>query len=70
MEDAEEAIEKALTDNRAVNTAIGMLIVLHSVDQAGAYSLLREHAAPTGRRIAEVAARFVETHDLNPPERG
>jgi hypothetical protein len=55
--------------NRASRTAIGMLIVLHSVDQAGVCSLLREQAAPTGRRVAEVAARFVETRNLDPGQR-
>jgi AmiR/NasT family two-component response regulator len=55
----EDELFKALTDNRLVNTAIGMLMERRATDQAGAWRLLSDASRRTRRRVADVAGDYI-----------
>ncbi|HZQ81412.1 MAG TPA: ANTAR domain-containing protein [Gaiellaceae bacterium] len=50
-----------------IEQAKGILMARHQLDADQAFALLRQHSQRTGRRLADVAAAVVESHQLLPP---
>jgi response regulator NasT len=58
----EEAFERRAVTERAK----GILMERHSVDEASAFELLRDHARTTNCKLVDVAAAVVDAHVLLP----
>ena len=58
--DLEDAFERRAVTERAK----GILMERHSVDEAAAFDLLRDHARATNRKLVDVAGAVVDAHLL------
>jgi AmiR/NasT family two-component response regulator len=58
--DLEEAFERRAVTERAK----GILMERHSVDEATAFDLLRDHARATNRKLVDIAGAVVQAHLL------
>ena len=58
--DLEDAFERRAVTERAK----GILMERHSVDEAAAFDLLRDHARATNRKLVDVAGAVVDAHFL------
>jgi AmiR/NasT family two-component response regulator len=66
LQDKVEQLEGALARRSVIERAKGVLMERHSVDERGAFELLREHARNHGRRVVDVAQTVAEGHALLP----
>jgi len=58
-------LERALSSNRQIGAAIGILMALHKLTSDGAFALLREASNKTNRRLRDVADQVVLTGSLD-----
>ena len=68
-------LEGAFGRRAVTERAKGILMERHSVDEAVAFELLREHARSANRKLVDVASAVVDGHRLlpkqsNPPAPG
>jgi response regulator NasT len=59
-------LQGAFGRRAAIEQAKGILMARNGVDADGAFDLLREHSQRTGRKLAEVAAAIIDSHQLLP----
>ncbi len=59
-------LEGALERRGVIERAKGILMERHSVDERGAFELLRDHSRASGRRVLEVAQSVLDGHALLP----
>jgi AmiR/NasT family two-component response regulator len=64
-QDLEDAFERRALTERAK----GILMERHSVDEATAFGMLRDHSRATNRKLVDVAAAVVDGHRLLPTRR-
>ena len=62
-------LEAALTTNRQIGAAIGILMHQHKITESQGFELLREISQHTNRKLRDVADELVFTGAL-PPEDG
>jgi two-component system, response regulator / RNA-binding antiterminator len=60
------ALEGAFGRRAVTERAKGILMERHAVDEQGAFSMLREHARRTNRKIVDVAESILASHLLLP----
>ena len=67
-----EQLESALERRAVIERAKGILMERHSVDDAAAFALLRDHARSNNRAVLDVARAVADGHALLPraPDRG
>jgi AmiR/NasT family two-component response regulator len=63
-------LEGAFGRRATIKRAKGILMERHSVDEQGAFLLLREHARADSRSVVDVAAAVVDGHALLPKQPG
>jgi AmiR/NasT family two-component response regulator len=61
-----EQLEGALARRGVIERAKGILMERHSIAERDAFTLLRDHARASGRRVIEVAQSVLEGHALLP----
>ena len=61
-------LEGAFGRRALTERAKGILMERHSVDDAAAFAMLRDHARSVNRRLVDVAAAVVDGHPLLPKE--
>jgi response regulator NasT len=61
-----DQLETALERRSVIERAKGIIMERHSIDEHAAFSLLREHARSSNRRVLDVARAVVEGHGLLP----
>jgi AmiR/NasT family two-component response regulator len=64
-EDRSANLERALSSNRQIGAAVGILMALHKLTSDGAFALLREASNKTNRRLRDVADQVVLTGSLD-----
>ncbi len=60
-------LQGAFGRRAVIEQAKGILMARHSVNADKAFELLREHSQRTGRKLADVAAAIVDSHQLLMP---
>ncbi|OBK12897.1 ANTAR domain-containing protein [Mycobacterium asiaticum] len=58
-EDA-SSLRRGLLSNREIGKAVGMLMLLHNMDEDEAFDLLRRHSQSLNIKLADVARRVIE----------
>ena len=61
-------LEGAFGRRAITERAKGILMERHSIDEPGAFELLREHARSTNRKLVDVASAVVDGHRLLPKQ--
>src|SRR5262245_45033105 len=61
-----DQLETALERRSVIERAKGIVMERHSIDEQAAFSLLREHARSSNRRVVDVARAVVDGHGLLP----
>jgi AmiR/NasT family two-component response regulator len=61
-------LEGAFGRRAVIERAKGILMERHSIDEAAAFELLREHARSTNRKLVDVASAVVDGHRLLPKQ--
>jgi AmiR/NasT family two-component response regulator len=61
-----DQLETALERRSVIERAKGIVMERHSIDEHAAFSLLREHARSSNRRVLDVARAVVDGHGLLP----
>jgi len=61
-------LEGAFGRRAITERAKGILMERHSVDEASAFDMLREHSRSTNRKLVDVAAAVVDGHRLLPKQ--
>jgi AmiR/NasT family two-component response regulator len=61
-----DQLETALERRSVIERAKGIVMERHSIDEHAAFSLLREHARSSNRRVLDVAHAVVDGHGLLP----
>jgi AmiR/NasT family two-component response regulator len=61
-----QALEGAMGRRALIERAKGILMERHSVDEAAAFTLLRDHARRTNRRVVDIAGAVSDGHPLLP----
>src|SRR5918994_562149 len=61
-------LEGAFGRRAVTERAKGILMERHSIDEAAAFELLREHARSTNRKLVDVASAVVDGHRLLPKQ--
>jgi AmiR/NasT family two-component response regulator len=61
-------LEGAFGRRAITERAKGILMERHSIDEAAAFELLREHARSTNRKLVDVASTVVDGHRLLPKQ--
>lgn len=59
-------LESALERRAVIERAKGILMERHTLDERGAFELLRDQARSTGRRVVDVAQSVLDGHALLP----
>jgi response regulator NasT len=59
-------LEGAFGRRAVIERAKGILMERHSVDEAGAFELLREHSRTSNRKLIDIASAVVDGHLLLP----
>ena len=59
-------LEGAFGRRAVTERAKGILMERHSIDEQGAFAMLREHARSTNRKLVDVASAVVDGHRLLP----
>jgi AmiR/NasT family two-component response regulator len=62
-------LEGAFGRRATIERAKGILMERHSVDEAGAFRMLRERSRSANRKLVDIAAAVVDGHLLLPKER-
>ncbi len=62
-------LEGAFGRRAVTERAKGILMERHSVDEAGAFQMLRDHARTGNRKLVDIAAAVVDGHALLPMRR-
>ena len=62
------ALEGAFGRRAVTERAKGILMERHSVDEAAAFEMLREHARAANHKLVDVATAVVEGHELLPKQ--
>jgi response regulator NasT len=62
-------LEGAFGRRATIERAKGILMERHSVDEAGAFGMLRDRARSANRKLVDIAAAVVDGHPLLPKER-
>jgi AmiR/NasT family two-component response regulator len=70
LSDKVDQLEGALERRAVIERAKGILMERHSLDDRGAFELLREHARSSNRRVVDVALAVIEGHALLPKAGG
>jgi AmiR/NasT family two-component response regulator len=70
LSDKVDQLEGALERRAVIERAKGILMERHSVDDRGAFEILREHARSSNRRVVDVALAVTEGHALLPKSGG
>lgn len=70
LSDKVDQLEGALERRAVIERAKGILMERHSLDDRGAFELLREHARSSNRRVVDVAFAVTEGHALLPKAGG
>ena len=65
-EDA-SSLRKGLLSNREIGKAVGMLMMLHDMNEDQAFDLLRRHSQGLNIKLADVARRVIDTRGQLPP---
>ena len=66
-EDA-SSLRRGLLSNREIGKAVGMLMMLHSMEENEAFDLLRRHSQSLNIKLADVARRVIEARGNLPEE--
>lgn len=66
----QQDLEKAIRSNREIGTAVGVLMVRHSVTQDQAFDLLRLVSQDTNRKLVDIASEVALTGELGLAPRG
>jgi AmiR/NasT family two-component response regulator len=61
-----EQLESALERRALIERAKGILMERHTIDERGAFELLRDHARAQSRRVVDVARAVTDGHALLP----
>jgi AmiR/NasT family two-component response regulator len=61
-------LQGAFGRRAVIERAKGILMERHSVEEAGAFELLRSHSRTTNRKVVDVATAVVDGHALLPKE--
>ena len=61
-------LEGAFGRRAVTERAKGILMERHSVDEAAAFEMLREHSRSTNRKLVDIASAVVDGHALLPKE--
>jgi response regulator NasT len=61
-----DQLETALQRRAVIERAKGIVMERHSIDEHAAFSMLREHARSSNRRVLDVARSVVDGHGLLP----
>jgi response regulator NasT len=64
------ALEGAFDKRAITERAKGILMERHSIDEAAAFWMLREHARNSNRKLVDIAAAVVDGHRLLPGQNG
>jgi AmiR/NasT family two-component response regulator len=64
------ALEGAFDKRAITERAKGILMERHSIDEAAAFWMLREHARNSNRKLVDIAAAVVDGHRLLPGQSG
>jgi AmiR/NasT family two-component response regulator len=59
-------LEGAFGRRAITERAKGILMERHSVDEAAAFEMLREHSRSTNRKLVDIASAVVDGHGLLP----
>ena len=62
-----QSLQGAFGRRALIEQAKGILMARQGVNADRAFELLREHSQRTGRKLSDVAAALVESHELLPP---
>lgn len=65
-EDA-SSLRRGLLSNREIGKAVGMLMMLHDLNEDQAFDLLRKHSQGLNIKLADVARRVIESRGQLPP---
>jgi AmiR/NasT family two-component response regulator len=65
-----DQLESAIERRALIERAKGILMERHTLDDRGAFELLRDHARAQNRRVVDVARTVTEGHALLPPRGG
>jgi AmiR/NasT family two-component response regulator len=63
-------LERAFERRAVTERAKGIVMERHSVDEATAFRMLRDHSRATNQRLVDVAAALIDGHALLPGARG
>jgi AmiR/NasT family two-component response regulator len=63
-------LEEAFGRRAVIEQAKGILMERHAIDDAAAFTMLREHSQNNGRKLIEVAEGVVRSHQLLGPPSG
>jgi hypothetical protein len=66
-EDA-SSLRRGLLSNREIGKAVGMLMMLHSMDEDEAFDLLRRHSQSLNIKLADVARRVIDARGTLPEQ--
>src|SRR5919107_6013362 len=61
-----EQLESALERRSVIERAKGIIMERHGLDESAAFSMLRDHARSTSRRVVDVAQSVLDGHALLP----
>jgi len=61
-----DQLETALERRSVIERAKGIVMERHGIDEQAAFSLLREHARSSNRRVLDVARAVIDGHGLLP----
>ena len=64
------ALEGAFGRRALAERAKGILMERHSIDEATAFAMLRDHSRDANRKLVDVAAAIVDGHRLLPKQPG
>jgi AmiR/NasT family two-component response regulator len=70
LQEKVEQLQTALERRAVIERAKGILMERHSVEERGAFELLRDHARSSSRRVVDVAQAVLDGHSLLPRSRG
>ncbi|MGO9972224.1 MAG: ANTAR domain-containing response regulator [Solirubrobacteraceae bacterium] len=59
-------LEGAFARRALIERAKGILMERHSINEQGAFEMLREHSRTTNRKLLDIAAAVVDAHHLLP----
>jgi response regulator NasT len=62
-------LEGAFGRRATIERAKGILMERHSVDEDGAFTMLRDRSRAANRKLVDIAAAVVDGHPLLPKER-